>query len=82
LAFLFGVFRARPSPFDLMDEVEAELDDVKPPRFSDLVPRVSARGRAHRVAPERTMEAADASRACDMQPGGSSRCREPAVNDD
>ncbi|MDQ1382624.1 MAG: chromosome segregation protein, partial [Actinomycetota bacterium] len=28
LAYLFSVFRARPSPFYLMDEVEAALDDV------------------------------------------------------
>ena len=28
LAFLFAVFRSRPSPFYLMDEVEAALDDV------------------------------------------------------
>ena len=37
LAFLFGVFRARPSPFYLMDEVEAALDDVNLHRFLDLV---------------------------------------------
>ena len=34
LAFLFGVFRARPSPFYLMDEVEAALDDVNLHRFA------------------------------------------------
>ena len=28
LAYLFAVFRSRPSPFYLMDEVEAALDDV------------------------------------------------------
>ena len=28
LAFLFAVFRSRPSPFYVMDEVEAALDDV------------------------------------------------------
>ena len=28
LAFLFAVFRSRPSPFYLLDEVEAALDDV------------------------------------------------------
>ena len=37
LAFLFAVFRARPSPFYLMDEVEAALDDVNLHRFLDLV---------------------------------------------
>src|SRR5207244_9600157 len=37
LAFLFAVFRARPSPFYLMDEVEAALDDVNLHRFLDLL---------------------------------------------
>ena len=37
LAFLFAVFRSRPSPFYLMDEVEAALDDVNLQRFLSLV---------------------------------------------
>ena len=37
LAFLFAVFRSRPSPFYLLDEVEAALDDVNLHRFLDLL---------------------------------------------
>jgi hypothetical protein len=37
LAFLFAVFRSRPSPFYVMDEVEAALDDVNLHRFLGLV---------------------------------------------
>src|SRR4029453_8997238 len=37
LAYLFAVFRARPSPFYVLDEVEAALDDVNLHRFLDLV---------------------------------------------
>ncbi len=37
LAYLFAVFRSRPSPFYVMDEVEAALDDVNLHRFLDLV---------------------------------------------
>ncbi len=33
IAILFAVFRARPSPFYLLDEVEAALDDVNLHRF-------------------------------------------------
>ena len=33
LAYLFAVFRSRPSPFYVMDEVEAALDDVNLHRF-------------------------------------------------
>jgi chromosome segregation protein len=37
LAFLFAIFRSRPSPFYLLDEVEAALDDVNLQRFLGLV---------------------------------------------
>ena len=37
LAFLFAIFRARPSPFYLLDEVEAALDDINLTRFLSLV---------------------------------------------
>ena len=53
LAYLFAVFRARPSPFYVMDEVEAALDDVNLHRFLDLVARVPPRGAARdREPPE------------------------------
>ncbi len=37
LAFLFAIFKARPSPFYLMDEVEPALDDVNLHRFLRLI---------------------------------------------
>src|SRR3954447_24593191 len=37
LAYLFAVFRSRPSPFYVMDEVEAALDDVNLHRFLSLI---------------------------------------------
>src|SRR5262249_21547432 len=37
MAVLFAIFTARPSPFDLMDEVEPALDDVTLHRFLRLV---------------------------------------------
>ena len=40
LAYLFAVFRSRPSPFYVMDEVEAALDDVNLHRFLGSRPRV------------------------------------------
>ena len=46
LAFLFAVFRSRPSPFYLMDEVEAALDDVNLHRFLGPGPRVPRGGPA------------------------------------
>ena len=53
LAFLFAVFRARPSPFYLMDEVEAALDDVNLHRFLDLLHEFRDEAQLlDRVAPE------------------------------
>ncbi|MCW2962153.1 MAG: family ATPase [Thermoleophilia bacterium] len=60
LAFLFALFLARPSPFYVLDEVEAALDDANIVRFLTLLN--AHRGSAqflvitHQV---RTMEAAD-----------------------
>ena len=74
LAFLFGVFRARPSPFYLMDEVEAALDDVNLHRFLDLVHEFRDEAQLLVVSHQkRTMEAADSLYGVSMPPGGSSR---------
>ena len=43
LAFVFAVFLARPSPFYILDEVEAALDDANIDRFLQLVRRFSDR---------------------------------------
>ena len=37
LAFLFALFRYRPTPFCILDEVDAALDDVNLARFLDLM---------------------------------------------
>ena len=59
MAFLFAVFRSRPSPFYLMDEVEAALDDVNLHRFLDLVREFRDEAQLLIVSHQkRTMEAA------------------------
>ncbi len=73
LAFLFAVFRARPSPFYLLDEVEAALDDVNLCRFVDLVTAFRQEAQLLVVSHQkRTMEAADCLYGVSMPPGGSS----------
>ena len=42
LALLFSVFRVKPSPFFLLDEVDAALDDANVGRFDDLVREMSS----------------------------------------
>jgi len=74
LAFLFGVFRSRPSPFYLLDEVEAALDDANLRRFLRLVGTL--RGTSQLVIvthQQQTMEAADLLYGVTMDPGESSR---------
>ena len=74
LAFLFAVFRSRPSPFYLMDEVEAALDDVNLHRFLGLIHEFRDEAQLIVVSHQkRTMEAADALYGVTMAPGGSSQ---------
>ena len=62
LAFLFAVFRSRPSPFYMMDEVEAALDDVNLSRFLALVHEFRDEAQLLIVSHQkRTMETGDAS---------------------
>ena len=73
LAFLFAVFRARPSPFYVLDEVEAALDDTNLRRFLRLV--ATLRNSAQLVIvthQQQTMEAADLLYGVTMEPGESS----------
>jgi chromosome segregation protein len=60
LAFLFAIFRSRPSPFYLLDEVEAALDDVNLHRFLGLIDELEERAQVLIVTHQkRTMEAAN-----------------------
>jgi chromosome segregation protein len=74
LAFLFAVFRSRPSPFYVMDEVEAALDDVNLHRFLGLINEFRQEAQLLIVSHQkRTMEAGDCLLGVSMQPGGSSK---------
>src|SRR5262245_32292762 len=74
LAYLFAVFRSRPSPFYVMDEVEAALDDVNLHRFLDLISEFRQEAQLIIVSHQkRTMEAADCLYGVTMQTGGASK---------
>lgn len=61
IAFLFSVFLARPSPFYVLDEVEAALDDLNIDRFLQLLRRYRDRAQFIVVTHQkRTMDAGDA----------------------
>jgi chromosome segregation protein len=74
MAFLFAVFRSRPSPFYLMDEVEAALDEVNLKRFLRLVEEFRDEAQLIIVSHQKkTMEIADALYGISMAPGASSK---------
>ena len=71
LAFVFSVFLARPSPFYILDEVEAALDDANIDRFLQLVKRFSDRAQFIIVTHQkRTMDAAEVLYGVSMGKGG------------
>jgi chromosome segregation protein len=74
LALLFAIFRARPSPFYLLDEVEAALDDRNLGRLLDMVEEF--RGTSQIVIithQKRTMEIADSLYGVSMRGDGISQ---------
>jgi chromosome segregation protein len=61
VAMLVAIFRARPSPFYVMDEVEAALDDVNLGRLVGLIGELRASSQLIVITHQkRTMEVADA----------------------
>ena len=74
LAFLFAVFRARPSPFYVLDEVEAALDDANLHRFLRLVDTLRSSAQLVIIThQQQTMGAADMLYGVTMEPGESSK---------
>ena len=74
LAFLFAVFKARPAPFYILDEVDAALDHANLRRFLRLVDEF--RDQAQLIAithQQATVRAADILYGVTMEPGGSSK---------
>jgi chromosome segregation ATPase len=71
LAFVFSVFLAKPSPFYILDEVEAALDDANIDRFLQLIRRFSDRAQFIIVTHQkRTMDAAEVLYGVSMGAGG------------
>ena len=61
VAFLVAIFRARPSPFYVLDEVEAALDDTNLGRLLELVEELRESSQIILITHQkRTMEIADA----------------------
>jgi chromosome segregation protein len=70
LALLVAIFRARPSPFYILDEVEAALDDINLGRMLDLLKQLQERSQLIVITHQkRTMEIADALYGTSMRNG-------------
>ncbi|MBE6481209.1 MAG: chromosome segregation protein SMC [Actinomyces ruminicola] len=70
VALLVAIFRARPSPFYVMDEVEAALDDTNLGRLLDIFTELRASSQLIIVTHQkRTMEIADALYGITMRDG-------------
>jgi len=74
IAFLFSLLLTKPSPFYLLDEVEAALDDANIERFLDLLRAYQDRAQFIVVTHQRrTMEIADVLYGVTMAGDGESR---------
>ncbi|AXT85457.1 chromosome segregation protein SMC [Aeromicrobium sp. A1-2] len=71
VAFLVALFKARPSPFYILDEVEAALDDANLGRLLDLYEELRANSQLIVITHQkRTMEVADALYGVSMRGDG------------
>ena len=83
IAYLFAIFKARPSPFYVLDEVEAALDDSNLQRLLGVFTELQESSQLIVITHQRrTMEAADALYGVSMRGDGvsqviSQRVREP-----
>jgi chromosome segregation protein len=86
VAMLVAIFRARPSPFYIMDEVEAALDDMNLHRLIGLFEQLRAQSQLIVITHQKpTMEAADSLYGVTMRDDGittviSQRMRGQQVN--
>ncbi len=71
VAFLIALFKARPSPFYVLDEVEAALDDTNLGRLLDIYEELRENSQLIVITHQkRTMEVADALYGVSMRGDG------------
>ena len=74
IAFLFSIFKSFPSPFYILDEVEAALDDANLHRMINLLKHVKNDAQYIIVThQQQTMHAGDVLYGVTMEPGSGSR---------
>jgi chromosome segregation protein len=74
VAFLFAIYLVKPSPFCILDEVDAPLDDANIGRFLDMLRKVSRKTQFVMITHnKKTMEVADFLYGVTMQEPGVSQ---------
>ena len=74
VGLIFSIFRTRPSPFCLLDEVDAPLDDANLSRFNEMLRRLSDRTQFFVATHnKRSMQEADSLYGVTMEEAGVSR---------
>ncbi|HEX9022097.1 MAG TPA: chromosome segregation protein SMC [Nitrospirota bacterium] len=74
IALLFAAFLVKPSPFCMLDEVDAPLDEANVTRFTRLIREMSGRSQFITITHnKRTMEMADALYGITMEEPGASK---------
>lgn len=82
LAFLFAIYHTRPSPFYILDEVEAALDVVNLQRFINLLIKLKNETQFLIITHQRmTMEIADTLYGVTMQADGVSQIMSQKLSD-
>lgn len=73
-ALIFALLKVRPSPFVVLDEADAALDEANIGRFREMIRRLSERTQFILITHNRgTVEAADVLYGVTMRPDGSSQ---------
>lgn len=75
IALLFGILKMKPTPFCILDEIEAALDDANVYRYAEFLERFSKRGIQFIVITHRkgTMEVSDVMYGITMEEKGVSK---------
>lgn len=82
IALLFALFRLKPSPFCILDEVDAPLDDVNTLRFVEMVKKMSSETQFIMITHNKlTMEAASMLYGVTMQERGVSNLVSVSLDD-
>jgi len=81
VSLIFAIFQHKPSPFCVLDEVDAPLDEANVTRFNDLVRSMTDRSQFILITHiKRTMQSVDVLYGVTMQEPGVSRLVSVKVN--